>query len=88
MPPEMADVVGEGAGGARADQSSGAHAGRCEDQSALDRHCLPRGRRDSACRPDGALSAFTRVFDALWRHPGTVASFEQESRISLTLNPR
>ena len=53
----------------------------------FDRHCLPRGRRDSACRPDGALSAFTRVFDALWRHPGTVASFEQESRISLTLNP-
>src|SRR4029453_8482629 len=28
------------------------------------------GRSEPACSPDRALSAFTRVFDALWRNPG------------------
>jgi len=26
----------------------------------------------TACSPDGAISAYTRVFGALWRHPGTM----------------
>src|SRR5258707_8785111 len=42
---------------------------------------LGRDRRDNpgtkwireACSPDGAISAFTRVFDALWRHPGSAS---------------
>src|SRR4029450_9809492 len=55
-------------------------------------HRLPRqGRRDAqegdgsvmACSPAGAISAFTRVFDALWRHPGRTGS-RAEPRISLS----
>jgi hypothetical protein len=36
----------------------------------------PRRARASPCAfcsPDGAISAFTRVFDALWRNPGFIS---------------
>src|SRR6266508_5032693 len=44
------------------------------------------GNRWKGRSPDGALSAFTRVFDALWRHPGSSRSL-RDPRISLALNP-
>jgi hypothetical protein len=43
-------------------------------------------RRAEASSLDGAINAFTRVFDALWRHPGTMMQMLGRSRISLTLN--
>src|SRR5262249_43697137 len=34
------------------------------------------------CSPDGAISVFTRVFDALWRNPGQQGRKAKPSRIS------
>src|SRR5262245_17088072 len=40
----------------------------------LDHRFLAGRRSESCCRPGRALSAYTRVFDALWREPGPIAT--------------
>src|SRR5581483_1284916 len=42
------------------------------DAFGLHRHLIGRCEIPSLCRPGQAISAFTRVFDTLWREPGPI----------------